>query len=111
MNVERQGQGAPARRHYKKPFKGKCSRKCGKQGHKASDCKSDKMEFAFTVVRMATLLQGTVPRREVKEQTLELGCLLGWQIVASSSLNRTTRSRSFSWIQEPVAMWLEVVTY
>jgi len=46
MNVERQGQGPQGKKHYKKPFKGRC-RKCGKQGHKASECKSDKKGVCF----------------------------------------------------------------
>ena len=48
MNVEKQGsvQVAPVKKHYKKPFKGRC-RKCGNQGHKAGDCKSDKKGVCF----------------------------------------------------------------
>ncbi len=46
MNVERQSQGGSTRKCYKKAFKGRC-RKCGKQGHKATDCKSDKKGICF----------------------------------------------------------------
>ncbi len=46
MNVERQSQGGSTRKGYKKAFKGRC-RKCGEQGHKATDCKSDKKGVCF----------------------------------------------------------------
>jgi hypothetical protein len=41
LNVEK-GKGG-----FKKKFKGKC-RNCGKQGHKAAECKSDKKRVCFT---------------------------------------------------------------